>query len=163
MACRRNHKSHKSQPTNQPTQKQTASNPQNEDQLLGAQQQGAAPEPEPQQPPGPEEDKSKGIEMDEDFDGALEVCLGGWFAGQVMHAHQFVPPFVFGPFFSLLSPPLYPPCGLNLQLHQKTPCKLPQTAEQRQKHRPQPAPVRTWTWAARGTAAATRRRATATG
>lgn len=65
---------------------------QNEDQLLGAQQKDA-PLPEPQEPqPEGEEDKSKGVEMQEDFDGALEVglhtthircmCWGVWGRGR---------------------------------------------------------------------------------
>ncbi|GIL72549.1 hypothetical protein Vretifemale_2893, partial [Volvox reticuliferus] len=45
----------------------------NQDQLLGAQQRGAQPQEEQQdkQSGGPEEDQKKGIEMDDDFDGAL--------------------------------------------------------------------------------------------
>lgn len=44
----------------------------NQDQLLGAQQRGAQPQEEPEPQGGEtEEDRSKGIEMDDDFEGQL--------------------------------------------------------------------------------------------
>jgi hypothetical protein len=47
---------------------------QNEDQLLGAQQRDAPKEEEEAGPQDErEEDKSKGVEMEDDFEGALEV------------------------------------------------------------------------------------------
>jgi len=67
-------------PTFQPPPPPTTQ--QNEDQLLGAQQRDAQP-PEPQEQGEEEdEDKSKGVEMEDDFDGALEVGgVGGWGLG----------------------------------------------------------------------------------